>query len=155
MKFEIRQPYPGYQLSGIYVSAAPRGTPLGSHASDPTAFALAGANNFLGWLRRDVTVAGPTLEQHYWPGQTELPDKAGGYVTIERADEVDLEGADYLVASGGTNPIIAGSAPGTLVSFTGGKARLWQSGEVAHYKIAAHLTPETPGNLRVRLAAIR
>jgi hypothetical protein len=154
-KYELRQPYPGPLQSGKYAAAALRGTPMGAHATDEESFDLAGPTTFIGFSRRDITVEGVTLEHHFWPGQGDnVPEKAGGYVTIERADEVDVEGNDFMVKSG-TGQITDQTAVGTQLSFYGGKFRVAQASDQPYFMLAAQLTPETDGDVRIRCAAIR
>jgi hypothetical protein len=148
-KFEIRRASPHDLTGGKYASAAPRGTPVGQGADTET-LALAGATNFLGFLRDDVTVAGPTLEHHFWPNQTEMPVKAGTYCTVERADEIDVEGGDFLVISG-TGQLASNTAVGTQLGLVSGKWRVKQSGDEAFGMLAAQLTPETESAVRLRI----
>lgn len=156
-KFEIRRASPHALVSmGHYDSAAPRGTPLGAHASDAAALSLAGAKTFLGFLRQDMTVAGPTTEQlaGVWPVDTPPPLKAGSYVDLEIADEIDVEGADFIVQSG-TGAITSGASVGAGLGLNAGKWRLVQSGDREFGVLTAQLTPEDEGNTRIRIEVKR
>lgn len=150
--FEIRRASPHDLTGGTYASAALRGTPVGQGADTET-LALAGATNFLGFLRHDVTVAGPTLEHHFWPNQTVMPVKAGTYCTVERADEIDVEGANFLTITG-TGTLASNTAVGTQLGFVSGKWREKQTGDHAYGMLAAQLTPETSGAVRLRIAVL-
>lgn len=154
--FEIRRANPGQMISRKFASAAVRGHAVGSHATDPdTAIAATTTNNFLGFLAREVTAAGPLLADHVYPGRLELVDKAGNEVSIDPPPlEVDLEGSDYLTASGSTGGLHTGIAPGTELAFASGKVRVKQSGDVSRYILDAQLTPETAGNVRIRMVLI-
>ena len=164
--FEIVRAYPGRQQSGVLNFAASRGTPLGALTTDTSAsaaaansFELAGANgnygqNFLGFLERDCTVAGPTLADHIYPNRLELPYKVGTEVSVIKAAAVEAEGTDFLLTSG-TGALTTSTAVGTKISFRNGKFSAAQSGEIAYFTVAANnLTPYTASALRMRFEAV-
>ncbi len=160
--FEILRAIAGWQASGVFDAAADRGTPLGAHATDATKFVLAGSanapsatgSNFIGFLERGCTVLGPTLADHIYPGRLELPYKAGTEVSVIKAAEVEVEGADRILTSG-TGTLDTNSVVGIKVTFRNGKFSAWQTGETAYFTLSANnLTPMDSGALRMRFEAI-
>lgn len=147
-----RRPYPGNanNISGIYDAAAPVGTPLGMHASDPTKFSLAGGKTFQGFLTRKVTTDGPVLADHVFPNtRAELAFKAGEEVSLEQADEADI-GAGLCVTSG-TGAIATNTAVGTGLSFVNGKIYQAQAGDFTFYRLSAQLPPQDGEAVRIRI----
>lgn len=125
--FEIRRKTPGNNISRTYPNAAKRGLPLGAHASDVNASAIGtgatAGGSFLGFLTRDVQVGGPTLDQRIFP-LLELPFTAGGEVSLEKAEEIECEGSDYIVTTALATGVIDGTvAIGTQLSLNA--AGLW------------------------------
>jgi hypothetical protein len=117
--------------SGTYAVAAKRGIALAETAAQTNndgrpVFSLAdGVNPFIGFLTRDVTVAGATLEDDFWPGRLETPFKAGQEVSVQKANEIEVEGSSYLTVAGvvGAVTITAGGSGYTVaptVAFSGG-----------------------------------
>lgn len=152
--WEIRRHYPGSNVSLQISTAAKRGQAVQITSSDPTKGELCGSNgSFAGFLTRNVTADGPSLADHVYPGRIELDATIGDTVSLERADAFEAEGSDYLYS--GTGALTSGSTIGTELSFVNGKIRAVQSGETAYYKLAAVLTAETAGNLRILAEAIR
>lgn len=161
--FEIRRSIGGWQMSGVYDAAALRGTPLGAHATDPTKFVLAGTasdpaatgSNFLGFLERDCTAAGPTLADHIYPGRLELPYKAGTEVSIIKAAEVEAEGTDRINVGSGTGQLNGSTVVGTKVSFRAGKFSAWVANETAYFTVSANNLEASDGtSLRMRFEMI-
>lgn len=143
-------------VSGKYAIAAPRGLALGAHASDAESFSLAQHNNFLGFLTRDVVVGGLTLTDRVFgrtsadPVGPEGPFTAGEEVSLEKAYEIEAEGAEYLVLSG-TGEITSGTTVPQSCSFVDGKLRITQSGEVVNATLTAVGLTSTDGTtLRCR-----
>ena len=169
--FEVLRKRPQLNASGKYTNAslaaggtgtitAVRGLALGAHATDPESFDLANHNNFIGVLTRRVIVGGLSLADRVFgvtsatPVGLESPFTDGLEVTVERAEEIECEGADYLYS--GTGIIVTGSTPGaTNLSYKDGKLRITQSGENVNALLTANnLTPMTAGNLRIRAVMI-
>ena len=151
--FEIRREHPGKNISRVFDSTGSRGLALGPDASDVTKAAVADGDQFLGFLTRDVTSTGPVLGDHVYPGRLELPFVAGGEVTLEKADEVEVEGEAAnagLVVTSGTGAITTDTAVGTGLSFYGGKWREVQTGEIAFYRLSGQITPVNGGSVRFR-----
>lgn len=163
--FDIVRGHPGFPQSGTLNFAADRGMPMGAaigdssaSAADDNSFELAGwttaGQNFLGFLERDCTVAGPTLADHVYPGRLELPYKVGQKVTLIKAAAVEAEGLDRIMTSG-TGLLSSSTAVGTKISFRAGKFAAAQSGEIAYFTLAANnLTPSEAGALRMRFEAV-
>ncbi|MHB1308289.1 MAG: hypothetical protein ACYDC1_06280 [Limisphaerales bacterium] len=148
--FRISKPDQGETYSGTYASAAVRGLALGAHASDPAAFAAAGVNNFIGFLQRAVTADGPALLDHMLPGRTELdmPFKAGGFVAVEKGEEVEAGGTAYL------DTISEITAIGTEVTFIAGKFKPVAVGNTAFYFVSAILGADADGDQVIRFHRI-
>ena len=166
----IRKRYSSPTLSGILPATAyPVGKPMmiGSVDADThaTTFVIASGrcDGFLTRASRvtteqgdaEVATAGnprtPTEQLMGW-GQ-ETPFIAGKEGSIEKADALDVEGSDYIYKSG-TGSITTGTAVDTKLSFIAGKFREAQTGEIAQFRLAAQLTPETAGDVRIRVEAI-
>lgn len=156
--FEIRRKYPGMHISRIFDSTGVRGLALGPDPSDSTKAVVADGDQFLGFLTRDVTTDGPVLADHVYPGRLELPFKSGSEVSLEKADEVEVEGeagnAGLLVTSG-TGAITTGSTVGTALSFSGGKLYAAQGSDQVFYRLSAQLTPVNGGAVRIRAEVVR
>jgi len=157
-KFEItRRKNGSNNHSGKYASAAVRGLALGAHASDPLSFSIAEHNNFIGFLTRDVQSGGLTLAQRVFgvPGTTpvgmESPFTAGEEVSLEKADEIEIEGPAHLYS--GTGQITEATAVPTNVSVKEGKWRQSQGTERVNGTLTANALPTQGdvGHLRVRI----
>ena len=159
-KFDIRRGSPSDNAGGIFnVAAALRGIALqskvGLAVGAPIEFELAtGTGGFIGFLTREVTVAGPVVLDSVYPGRLDLPFKLGGQVMLEKADAVEAEGADHLDLATSNKLLAADTAIGTLCSFEAGKFCKADTGQQGFYKLAAFLTPETAGNLRIKFECV-
>jgi hypothetical protein len=164
--FEIRRPYPSdFKASRLFATAVgawqttnpvygvaiwPRGTALGPHATLPENADLADGQNWLGFVDRDVTPSGPVLGDSVYPNRLELPYTLGGYVSIEKADEVEAEGPTFLLTSG-VGALTNLTAVDTPVSFDGGRFYAAQGSDQKWFRVSANnLTPVIAGNLRMR-----
>jgi hypothetical protein len=154
-EFEIIRSYPGSNVSLAIPVVAARGVAMQTDGATPTQAKLAGAGgHFAGFLTRNVTATGPTLADHVYPGRIELDVKQGLECSLEKADAVEAEGPTHVLDSG-TGLIDMNTAADTELAFREGKFAVKQNGETAYYKLAAQLTPETVGQVRIRVEAIR
>lgn len=161
--FEIQIREPKRSKSGKYTVGgsdgdvtAVRGLALGAHPSDPTSLALAQGTNFLGFMTRRMVVGGlQPIERilgviSATPEGIESPFVDGQEVTVESAEQVEVEGPGHLYS--GTGQISEVTAVGEPLSFKDGKLRKTQSGEITYATLmATALTPMTSGNLRIRV----
>lgn len=164
--FDIRRPDPGWRASRVFnpnqfaglttagTLVISRGTALGPHASDPNQCDMADGKNFIGFVMRDVNVGGPSLADHVYPNRLELPYALGTEVSMEKAYEVDAEGAGFLVTSG-TGALSVATAVGATISFNDGRFYAAQTGDQVFYRVSAILTPTIAGNLRMRFETTR
>lgn len=166
----IRKRYSTPTLSGVLPSTA---YPIGKPLMIDTVDAGTGKSTFViasgrcdGFMTRasrattegadaEVATLGnprtPTEQLMGW-GQ-ESPFIAGQEGSIEKADALDVEGADYIFKSG-TGEITTGTAVGTKLSFTTGKFYVAQAADIAQFRLAAQMTPKTSGDVRIRVEAI-
>lgn len=152
-KFNITRPSASRYVSGKYTGTALRGAPMGAHASDDEAFAVATGTNFIGFVTRPVTADGDVLANHIYPGRIETDFKSGGYVTLEKADEVEVAGADYIDNSG-SNAITSETTVGTKVSFAAGKFAAAEGTDIAYFTLSAQLGNDGDGDNTVRLEKV-
>ncbi len=168
--FEILRRRPQLNASGSFASSqlgsaaagtetAARGLALGAHTTDPDSLALASGGNFVGHLTRRVVVGGLSLADRVFgvtsatPVGLESPFTDGLEVSVERAEEVELEGPAYLYS--GTGMITSATTVPQDLSFINGLVRVAQAGENVYYTLTANnLTPMTTGNLRIRMVAV-
>ena len=155
--FEITRPNDGARHSGlgIYNSVAPRGLALGASGT-PDVLALAQHNTFIGFLTRDVVAGGLSVSDRFFgrtsasPVGLEAPFAPGDPVSLEKAYEIEVEGADYLLPSG-TGAITGATTIPQSCSFINGRLRITQSGEVANALLTAvALPPLNAGAVRCR-----
>jgi hypothetical protein len=153
--FEIIRHSKSDNVSLIIPVAASRGVAFQVDGSDPTKGKLAAvAGHFVGFLTRNVTVTGPALADHVYPGRLELDVKVGDACSLEKADAVEAESSVYLMDSG-TGAIDANTAVDSPLAFKQGRFYVAQSGDTPYFKLAAHLTPEDSGNAtRIRAEVI-
>lgn len=137
------------------------GLAVGAHLTDPEAGELASGTNFLGFLGRNVTLDGPTLEDRIFgptgttPLGPEFPVKRGDYVSVLKgADEVEVEGGDLVLLSG-TGAITSTTPVGTPLSFTTGKFCVKQPQQREYFQLTAILTDVyEAGAVRIRAERI-
>lgn len=146
--FEITIPAACGNQTGLLQVAAPRGLALGYLAGvgNSNIYNLASGTNFVGFVTRDVTVLGATLEDRIFGRSSiaplyasigpEFPDKAGTMVTTEQAEEVEAEGALNVLTSG-TGLLSAATTVGTNLSFREGKFSVAQASDTPLYVITA------------------
>ncbi len=134
---------------------APRGLAFGAHPTDPEACVLAQAGIFEGFVTREVVLE-RTLRELYMPETYfETPTVAGSMGTLDLYNEIEAEGAAYLVLSG-AGLIGADAVVGTLLTFTDGKLRVADEGEVYYFEITANsavvggMFNSRNGELRIR-----
>jgi len=139
---------------------AVRGLALGQHPTDPDSFTLANGQSFLGHLTRRVTIGGLTLSDRVFgvtsatPVGLESPNKDGDAMSLERAEEIECEGPNYIMTSG-TGAITSGTTVPQNLSFTTGRLRIAQAGENVVYTLTANnLTPTDDGNNDLRIRAV-
>ncbi len=156
-KFDITRRNQGASnASNIFDVAAPRGLALGAHATEPDRFTLADHSNFIGHLTRDVVAGGLSVNDRFFgrtsadPVGLEAPFTPGDPVSVEKAEEIELEGADYLWLSGSGSVSTSTTIPQKM-SFLQGRLRISQSGEDVNYYLTANNLPATDGvSLRMR-----
>ncbi len=173
--FEVLRRQPQLNASGAFTSAylaasgvaavvgtesAPRGLALGAHATQSESLDLAGPNSFLGHLTRRVIVGGASLADRIFgvtspvPVGVEFGFADGLEVSVEKAEEIEAEGASYLLLTG-TGLISAGTAIGTPLSFKNGLLYVAQAGDTAFYNLTANSLPSSDGvSLRIRAVKI-
>lgn len=155
--FEITRRYFGDPVSGKFTlpdsNPKLRGIPLGPHATLDETFDLADPGKFIGFLTRDVTTDGATITELHLPtDDLELPYKSGGEVAVEKADEFEAEGTDFLVLSG-TGAISNATAVGTLIEPSAGKWRVAQNPEDGVYRIVKANLPAVDATNTFRIRA--
>lgn len=127
-------------------AAAVRGVAFQESATAGTAELADGTKPIAGFMTRDSVVGGPVLGDIVYPGRLELPFATGEEGTFEFAEEVELEGSQFVDASlTGSNALKVG------VMFTAGKAALATSTHFVEFMLVENMTPEVVGNVRVRL----
>lgn len=131
-------------------AAAAKGVAFIEDVATPGTAKLAdGTLPIVGFVTREVTVAGPTLADHVYPGRTQLPFKATEEGSFEYAEEVEAESSVYLDAA-----LISSHANGTKCTFAAGKFVATATGKIAEFIVVENMTPEVAGNVRLRLQKI-
>jgi hypothetical protein len=162
--FEIRRSLPG-TISGTLpaATAMPIGKALMVSAKD----AATGINTFAlasgrcdGFVTKQVrTTPGLTADEiafnlvTYTSGEVHTPYEAGKSASIELADELEVEGSDYIFGSG-TGAITADTAAETVLSFTDGLFYVAQTSDWACYRLVKQMTPVNGGACRIYVKAI-
>lgn len=150
------QPNNGSAVVGTETAA--RGLAMG--ADGDNLVDLAGPQNFVGHLTRRVTVGGLQLADRVFgvtnptPVGLESPFTDGLEVSMERAEEIELEGPTYLAS--GSNSITTNTPVGTGLTFQNGLIRCvnYSANEQPFYTLTANnLTPVNAGALRIRAIA--
>src|SRR5690242_7678902 len=116
--FEIKRWNPSQYISRVLNVAAPRGTPIGPHDTDPTAGQLATPTKYLGVLLRDCTVTGPVLADHVYPGRLELPYKVGDAVSLAKVQEIEVEGPPNNSGAAGNSGLLVTAGTGAITATT-------------------------------------
>lgn len=159
--FEITRRDPSLNASGklsalVAGTELKRGVALGAHGQNEDEFDLAQHDNFIGHLTRDAKETPLALADRVFgvtstsPVGLEAPFKIGEEVSVEKAHELECEGADYIWTSG-SGAISSATAVPSKLSFLEGRLRVTQSNEIVNYILTANnLTPNTAGNLRIR-----
>lgn len=161
--FEILRSKPG-TISGVLPSTAyPVGKPLMRSAIDADtgartlALASGRCDGFMTRASREpsegVTGNPRTAEEQLMGFGLETPFTAGREGSIEMADELEVEGDDYIMSSG-TGAVDTNTAANVKLSFTQGRFYVAQTGDFAQFRVAAQLTPETSGATRIRVERI-
>ncbi len=146
---EITRRAPGKNISLLtpaIAAAALRGVMFQESATAGIAELADGTRMIAGHVTRDVNIGGPVLGDIIYPNRTELPFTATQEASFERSEQVEVEGASYIDAS-----VTAGTAIETQLSFLAGKFSTVGSGQRAFYVLREVMTPETAGNLRIRV----
>jgi hypothetical protein len=137
--------------------SAPRGLALGAHPTDPEQFSPAGPNTFTGHLTRRVVVGGLSLADRVFGTTSPVPvgvESAfydGLDVTVEKGEEVELEGSNYLLLSG-VAAVLTSTPVGTQLSFRNGLVCVAQTGDTAWNTLTANNLTSTDGSsLRIRM----
>lgn len=157
MKFIIRRSA-GETKSGLLpATAMPIGTALAYSDKDAdtgeNTFALA-SGKFNGFVTREVrATTGLTDTEHLRGYGLETPFTTSQMGTVELAQEVEVEGDDYIIGSG-TGAITTNTAVATKLSFYEGKFRVAQSAEYAFYKLVHQMTPTDGGACRLYVESI-
>lgn len=171
--FNVRKPSPHPNVSRIFTlpdvaEPAKVGLALGQHLTDDTLARLCQPNDvFLGFLTRDVTATGArigsTLEKdelffNQSGALLETPFRSGAAVSVEKGDEVEVEGADYLLATGtgaiNTSTIGGLTVGQTYINFEDGTARVAQGSERKEFVLSQKLTAEEAGQVRIVMTAV-
>lgn len=150
-------------ISAIMASAAKVG--IAVQLATATTFELAdGTKPLAGFLTREVTTDGPTVSDHFWSAAAptpegkwlEFPEKAGNSVSAQSGLALEVEGGDYInVVSNSASKITSETTVGTRLSFTDGKFCVAQANQHAEFVlVAADLTPEVTGNLRISVTRL-
>ena len=126
-----------------------RGTPMQESATAGQAELADGTKPFAGFLTRDSQAGGPSLGDIIYPGRLELPFVAGQDGSFEFAEEVVVEGANFIDTS-----LDANSALKIAVSFVGGKFSTVSSGQDSQFVLVEKPTPDVAGNVRMRFVTM-
>lgn len=123
------------------------GTSLG------TAELADGTKPLAGFVTREVKASGPTLNDVVFEDYLQ-PFRGGQEGSLEKFEELEVEGTDYIDAS-----ITSGTALQTDLSFTAGKLGTKGGGQIAFYRLSAVITDPAlmadPANtLRIRVCAV-
>jgi hypothetical protein len=132
----------GEPISRTYAAVAVRGLAVASHATDAAQSIAAGPAGFLGFLVQEVKAAGPGLREavhNVGNDDTGIRNavKAGGAVTIQDADMVEIEGSDYLDAAD-PGAIDALTAIETELTFEAGKFSEAALGNRVYFVVTAN-----------------
>ncbi len=73
--------------------------------------------------------------------------------SIEMADELEVEGGDYILGTG-TGAVTDQTAADTVLSFSDGKFYEAQTADWAQYRLVKQMTPNTAGNARLYVKKI-
>lgn len=154
--FEIKRTSPSRNVSMLTPTGNtyPRGTAFQESDVLGTAELADGTKAKPMFITRKVLNGGPVLGDDVYPGRLELPFTAGDEASFEDAEEIELEGADFIYGS--TGAITSGTALDTEIAFKDGKARAAQSGEYVWGLLkSVSLTPEDSANtLRIRVEKV-
>jgi len=116
-----------------------------------------GTTPFGGFVNRPVVVGVPTPTYAELAGggslPLESPYQAGHEGSLEDADEVIAEGADYVLGTGG-DAISAGTAVNTKCSFRVGKFCVAQTNQRVEYVLIEKPAPVVAGNFRGRFKKV-
>ena len=142
---------------GIALGAVGASPVSGATANDSEAFDFAQHNTYIGNLTRRVVVGGLDLASRVFgvtsavPVGLESPFQDGLEVTVERPEEMELEGSTYLVVSG-TGAITTSTAIGANLSYYNGLLRASQTNEIVNFQLTANNLTSTDGtSLRIRV----
>ncbi len=169
-KFYITRHDPSNNASGVMTSLALRGAPLGADPANEANFVIANADNFIGFLTRDMRTAagtptdgnigGITLEDielgrtSDTPVGLELPFVVGQEVSVQKAREIEVEGPNYIMLSG-SGAISAGTTvPQKMTLDVTGRWRITQSSETVNGTLTANNLPAVDdglSDLRIRI----
>lgn len=152
MKFVITKKSSREHHQGTYGSAAITGLAMGAGSTAGT-LAPAAGKNFLGFLVRAITAAGPTVADHLMsqvdPGSRDIssfPYKAGSTVSLEDADQVHVSGATRVLATG-TGALDGDTALFTGISFDGnGLFYAAQTGDEVYFRLTAKPGTDADGD---------
>lgn len=129
---------------------------IGMGALSDNQLQVAGPNNFIGFVTRNVQIGGLQLADRVFgvtnplPVGLESPFTDGLEVSCERGEEIEAEGIGVYLFSG-TNAITTNTAVGTGLTFQNGQLRVAQANETAFYNLTVNnLTPVNAGALRIR-----
>jgi hypothetical protein len=141
----------------VGTETVPRGLALGAHPTDEGQFALAGPSTFTGHLTRRVVVGGMSLSDRIFgvtspiPVGVETAFTDGLDVTVEKGEEVELEGSAYILTSG-VAAVLTSTPVGTQLSFRNGQVCVQQTGDTAWNTLTANNLTSTDGSsLRIRM----
>jgi hypothetical protein len=131
-------------------TAYPRGTAMQTADNGTDMELCDGTKPYAGFLTRETVVGGPVLADHVYPGRLELPFTAGDEASLEKAEQFEAEGTDFLDAA-----LIASNAVDTEIALIGGKAKAAAQGNYVEFIVAAVLTPQDSDNtVRLRFEKI-
>jgi len=152
-------------LPSVATTPLPIGTPVEYKAGD-TEEAVLASGKPVGIVTEKVDAYGTTSDARFKSvmiGERNLPIKTGTQVAVRVPQNdalMEFEGLGAaapgnLVATTGTGAISASTARGTELSAQNGSMRVAQSGDVVFAKMeVANLTPNTVGNVRIRVSAV-
>lgn len=151
-----------FETRSLKVNAAmKKGQAVGHAAGDETTAALGAGRNFLGFLDKEVTVAGVTVDYHF-PGLSEnffeIPAKVGDFVDVSVWEEFEAE-APLITITGGTGPLNPAANEALLALHTDGKWRVAQTGDTAIAKLVRKdlpvQDPTITNNVRVLIQMLK
>lgn len=152
-------------MPSVSTTPLPIGTPV-EYKSGDTEEAVLASGKPVGIITERIDASGTTSDARFKSvmiGERNIPIKTGTQVAV-RVPQLnallEFEGLGAaapgnLVCTSGTGAISTSTANGTELSAQNGSIRVAQTGDIVFAKMeVANLTPETVGNVRIRVSAV-